>query len=55
MIVEEGSVVSPAKLSNGEFVFSVDAVKGIGEGDVELGAERLQQLAERLSAGKKAA
>ena len=55
VIVEEGSVVSPAKLSNGEFVFSVDAVKGIGEGDVELGAERLQQLAERLSAGKKAA
>jgi hypothetical protein len=52
VIVEEGSVVSPAKLSNGEFVFSVDAVKGIGEGDIEVGAQRLQQLAERLSAGK---
>lgn len=49
VIVEEGSVVSPAKLSNGEFVFSVDAVKGIGEGDIEVGAERLQQLAERLT------
>ena len=55
VIVEEGTVKSPAKLSDGEFVFPVSAVEGIGEGDVELGAERLQQLAERLSAGKKAA
>ena len=52
VIVEEGSVVSPAKLSNNEFVMPVEAVMGIGEGDVELGAERMQQLAERLSAGK---
>lgn len=49
VIVEEGSVVSPAKLSNGEFVFSVDAVKGIGEGDIEVGAQRLQELSERLT------
>lgn len=49
VIVEEGSIVSPAKLSDGEFVFSVDAVKGIGEGDIKVGAERLQQLAERLT------
>ena len=52
VIVDKGSVVSPAKLSNGEFVFPVEAVEGIGEGDATLGAERLQQLAERLSAGK---
>lgn len=43
VIVEEGSVVSPAKLSNGEFVFSVEAVEGAG------GPEALQELADRLS------
>lgn len=55
VIVEEGSVVSPAKLSNNEFVMPVEAVEGLGEGDIKLGAERMQQLAERLAAGKKAA
>jgi len=52
VIVEEGTPVSPAKLSNNEFVMPVSAVEGLGEGDVKLGAERMQQLAERLSAGK---
>lgn len=55
VIIDKGTAVSPAKLSNGEFVFPVEAVEGIGEGDAALGAERLQQLAERLSAGKKVA
>lgn len=49
VIVEEGSVVSPAKLSNGEFVFSVAAVEGAG------GPEALQELADRLSARRSAA
>lgn len=43
VIVEEGSVVSPAKLSNGEFVMPVSAVEGAG------GPEALQELADRLS------
>ncbi len=49
VIVEEGTVKSPAKLSNNEFVMPVSAVEGLGEGDIKLGAERMQQLAERLS------
>jgi len=49
VIVEEGSTVSPAKLSNNEFVMPVSAVEGIGEGDVEIGAQRMQELADRLS------
>lgn len=47
VIVEEGSVVSPAKLSNGEFVFPVEAVEGAG------GPEALQELADRFAAARK--
>ena len=28
-------------LSNNEFVFTADAVRGAGDGDVELGAQRM--------------
>jgi len=34
----------PARLSKNEFVFTADAVRGAGEGDVDLGAEKLGGL-----------
>ena len=43
----------PAALSSGEFVMSADAVAGAGEGDPEVGAQKLQQLHAAL-AGKAA-
>lgn len=55
VIVDEGTEVSPARLSPGEFVMNHAAVAGAGGGDIELGAERLQQLAERLAQQKGAA
>lgn len=40
------------RLSNGEFIMPVAAVAGMGDGDHKLGAERLQQLSERLAAAR---
>lgn len=42
--------VHPAKLSSGEVVLPVDAVKGAGDGDPRVGADRLMQLSQRLAA-----
>jgi hypothetical protein len=41
--------VTPAALSDGEFVMPVSAVEGAGGGDPDRGAEALQELSERLS------
>ena len=44
----------PAMLSNNEFVFTADAVRGAGDGNVELGAQRMYDTMKRLEAGGKA-
>ena len=41
----------PARLSKDEFVFTDQAVAGAGEGDVELGAERLYNVMKNLESG----
>jgi hypothetical protein len=38
----------PARLSVNEFVFTADAVRGAGDGDVDKGAERLQGIMKQL-------
>ena len=43
----------PAMLSNNEFVFTADAVRGMGDGDVELGAQRMYDQMKMLEAGGK--
>ena len=41
----------PAMLSNNEFVFTADAVKGMGDGDVNKGAERMYSMMKKLENG----
>jgi len=41
----------PARLSKDEFVFTDQAVASAGEGDVELGAERLYNVMKNLEQG----
>src|SRR5210317_766585 len=41
----------PAMLSKNEFVFTADAVRGAGNGDVEKGAERLYKIMKTLENG----
>ena len=41
----------PAMLSNNEFVFTADAVRGMGEGDVDKGAERMYDMMKKLENG----
>ena len=41
----------PAMLSNNEFVFTADAVRGMGEGDVNKGAERMYSMMKNLERG----
>jgi len=41
----------PAMLSNNEFVFTADAVRGMGDGDVELGAQRMYDQMKKLEEG----
>jgi hypothetical protein len=43
----------PAMLSNNEFVFTADAVRGMGEGNVNKGAERMYKMMKTLEAGGK--
>ena len=43
----------PAMLSNNEFVFTADAVRGMGNGDVERGAEKLYTMMKTLENGGK--
>jgi hypothetical protein len=44
----------PAMLSNNEFVFTADAVRGAGNGNVNQGAKRMYTLMKKLEAGGKA-
>ena len=39
--VEHASCAVPARLSDGEFVFTAEAVRGVGEGSRHAGAQRL--------------
>jgi hypothetical protein len=41
----------PAMLSNNEFVFTADAVRGMGGGDVELGSQRMYDMMKKLEKG----
>ena len=41
----------PAMLSNNEFVFTADAVRGMGDGDVDVGAQRMYDMMKQLEAG----
>ena len=43
----------PALLSKNEFVFTADAVKSAGDGDPDVGAERMQNVMKNLEAGGK--
>ncbi len=41
----------PAMLSNNEFVFTADAVRGMGDGDVNKGAQRMYDMMKKLEGG----
>ena len=41
----------PARLSKNEFVFTADAVKAAGGGDIDAGAEVMQNMMENLEQG----
>jgi hypothetical protein len=41
----------PAMLSNNEFVFTADAVRGMGDGDVDMGAKRMYDIMKKLEKG----
>ena len=41
----------PARLSKNEFVFTADAVRNAGDGDVDLGAEKMYNMMKNLEAG----
>ena len=41
----------PARLSKNEFVFTADAVRAAGGGDIDAGAEVMENLMENLEAG----
>ena len=41
----------PAMLSNNEFVFTADAVRGMGDGNVNLGAQRMYDMMKKLEEG----
>ena len=41
----------PARLSKNEFVFTADAVRNAGGGDIDAGAEVMQNMMENLEAG----
>jgi len=49
--VKEKADDIPAMLSNNEFVFTADAVKGMGEGDVNVGAQRMYDMMKKLENG----
>jgi hypothetical protein len=41
----------PAMLSNNEFVFTANAVRGMGDGDVDVGAQRMYDIMKKLEKG----
>ena len=46
--VKEKADDIPAMLSNNEFVFTADAVRGMGDGDVNMGAQRMYDMMKKL-------
>jgi len=48
---EEKADDVPARLSKNEFVFTADAVRAAGGGDVDAGAEVMENVMENLEAG----
>ncbi len=48
---EERADDVPARLSKNEFVFTADAVRNAGEGDIDRGAEVMQNMMDNLEAG----
>ena len=50
---EEKADDVPARLSKNEFVFTADAVRAAGEGDIDKGAAVMENLMEHLEAGGK--
>ena len=50
---EERADDVPARLSKNEFVFTADAVRSAGGGDIDAGAEVMENLMENLEAGGK--
>jgi len=48
---EEKADDVPARLSKNEFVFTADAVRAAGGGDIDAGAEVMQNMMENLEAG----
>ena len=50
---EEKADDVPARLSVNEFVMTADAVRGAGDGDIDKGAERMEDLMEKLEAKNK--
>ena len=44
MIYQNGGPVQEARLSDGEFVMTADAVKGAGSGDRAAGAAKMYQM-----------
>lgn len=49
--VKEKADDIPAMLSNNEFVFTADAVRGMGNGDVNEGAQRMYDMMKKLEGG----
>ena len=49
--VKEKADDIPAMLSNNEFVFTADAVRGMGDGNVDKGAERMYAMMKQLENG----
>ncbi|ANS05662.1 hypothetical protein [uncultured Mediterranean phage] len=50
---EEKADDVPARLSLNEFVMTADAVRGMGDGDIDQGAERMEDLMETLEVKSK--
>ena len=48
---EEKADDVPARLSKNEFVFTADAVRAAGGGDIDAGAEIMENLMDNLEAG----
>ena len=48
---EEKADDVPARLSKNEFVFTADAVRGAGGGDIDKGAEIMENVMENLEEG----
>jgi hypothetical protein len=49
--VKEKADDIPAMLANNEFVFTADAVRGMGDGNVNKGAQRMYDMMKKLEKG----